>query len=102
MQLLISCHYNTNFSHKKNGEGESIILVVHFGVHSMALNYGTRTHKIRRRSLGNSEFRVSMGGLESFRMRYQIIFNDVCGESSNFCKENSKFVCQVAFSYGRV
>ena len=23
MQLLISFHYNTNFNHKKNGEGES-------------------------------------------------------------------------------
>jgi len=79
-----------------------IILVVHFGMHSMALNYGTRVHKRRRRSLRNSEFRVSMGGLESFRERYQIVFNDVCGESSNFCKETSKSVCQIAFSYGRV
>jgi len=79
-----------------------IILVVRFGMHSMALNCGTRTHKRRCRSLGNGEFRVSMGGLESFRKRYQIIFNDICGESSNFFKETSKLVCQISFSYGWV
>jgi hypothetical protein len=37
--------------------------------------------------LGKSEFTASTAGLESFRKRPQIVFNEVCGEACDVCEE---------------
>ena len=38
-----------------------------------------------------------MSGLESFRKRHEIMFNDGCGEAVNVCEENvGRLVCQTS------